>query len=67
MSGFASAFTFGTPEWPLSDIPLQTIVERVEADIYKAKPVRMFEFNHIVEVHRLMESNEAGGKLVVRV
>jgi NADPH:quinone reductase len=29
------------------------------------KPARIFRFDEIREAHRVMESNEAGGKLVV--
>jgi NADPH:quinone reductase-like Zn-dependent oxidoreductase len=59
------SFVFGTPQFPLSDVPLQTIVDRVAAGAYKAKPVRVFRFEEIREAHRLMESNEANGKIVV--
>ncbi len=63
---FAS-FMFGTPGFPLSDIPLQTIVDRVASGTYRAKPSKIFEFAEIAEAHRLMESNRANGKIVVRV
>lgn len=63
---FFGSFMFGTPEFPLSDVPLQTIVERAAAGSYKAKPARVFRFDEICEAHRMMESNQAGGKLVVR-
>ena len=61
------SFVFGTPQFPLSDVPLQIIVDRVEAGAYKAAPVRVFAFEEIQEAHRLMESNEANGKIVVRM
>jgi NADPH:quinone reductase len=64
---FFGSFMFGTPEFPLSEVPLQTIVDRVASDTYKAKPARVFEFDQIQEAHRLMESNQANGKIVVRV
>jgi len=66
-SVFASALVTGTPEFPLSEIPFQAIVERVEAGIYRAKPARVFRFEEIQEAHRLMESGEANGKIVVRL
>jgi len=50
---------------PLSDIPLQTILDRGAAGIYKAKPVRIFGFEEIQEAHRLMDAYGADGKLVV--
>ena len=67
LSVFASALVTGTPEFQLSEIPMQTIVDRVAAGAYKAKPVRVFRFDEIAAAHRLMESGEANGKIVVRV
>ncbi len=64
---FFGSFMYGSPEFPLSDVPLQTIVERAQSGVYKAKPARVFRFEEIAEAHRVMESNQAGGKLVVRV
>jgi NADPH2:quinone reductase len=66
-SSFASAFTYGTPDYPLTEIPLQTIIDRVAAGTYAAKPTRVFRFDEIREAHRLMEANEANGKVVVRL
>jgi NADPH:quinone reductase len=37
----------------------------VAAGRYQAKPVRVFRFEDIQEAHRVMESNQAGGKMVV--
>jgi NADPH2:quinone reductase len=59
------SFVFGTSQFPLSEIPLQTVVDRVASGVYKAKPVRVFRFEEIHEAHRLMESNSAIGKIVV--
>jgi NADPH:quinone reductase-like Zn-dependent oxidoreductase len=67
LSFFGSAFVLGTPQFPLSEIPFQTIVDRVTAGTYQAKPAKVFQFEEIQEAHRLMESNEAGGKIVVVV
>src|SRR5262245_8259249 len=64
---FFGSFVFGTPGFPVSDVPLQAIAEKVAAGRYKAKPSRVFRFEEIREAHRVMEANEAGGKLVVRV
>ena len=44
---------------------MQTIVERVENGIYKAKPARVFRFKEIREAHRLMEVGAANGKIVM--
>src|SRR4051794_10698228 len=62
---FFGSFVFGKPGFPLSDVPLQAIAADVEAGRYKAKPSRVFRFEDIQEAHRVMESNEAKGKMVV--
>jgi NADPH2:quinone reductase len=67
LSTFASTFVYGTPDCPLSNIPFQAIVDRVEAGSYKAKPAKVFPFEAIAEAHKMMESNKANGKIVVRV
>lgn len=59
------SFVFGTPGFPLSDVPLQEIVDEVAVGRLKAKPVRVFGFQEIREAHRVMEANETGGKMVV--
>jgi NADPH:quinone reductase-like Zn-dependent oxidoreductase len=64
---YGSAFVLGTRAGPLSEIPLQTIVERVQAGTYRARAVRVFPFEELVEAHRLMESGRTGGKLVARL
>jgi NADPH:quinone reductase len=67
LSVFASAIVTGQAEFPLSEIPFQDIVDRVASGAYQAKPARVFRFEEIQAAHRLMESNEANGKIVVRV
>ena len=62
---FFGSFVFGTPGFPLSDVPLQAIAGDVAAGRYKAKPARVFRFEDIREAHRVMESNQANGKMVV--
>jgi NADPH2:quinone reductase len=64
---FFASIVFGTPRFPLSDVPLQSIIDRVAAGLYKAKPAKVFRFEEIQDAHRLMESNLANGKLVVRL
>ena len=64
---FFSSFVFGTPGFRLSDVPLQAIAADVAAGRYKAKPARVFRFEDIREAHRVMEANQANGKLVVIV
>jgi NADPH:quinone reductase-like Zn-dependent oxidoreductase len=67
LSFFASAFTFGNPDYPLSDIPLQQMIDRAADGTYKAKPARVFPLDEIQDAHRLMESSAANGKIVVRL
>ncbi|MDR3468116.1 MAG: zinc-binding dehydrogenase [Xanthobacteraceae bacterium] len=67
LSVFGSALVTGTPSFPLSEIPFQDIVDRVSAGIYKAQPARVFRFEEIQAAHRLLESHEANGKVVVRI
>ena len=62
---FFGSFVFGTPGFPLSDVPLQKIAEDVAAGRLEAKPARVFRFEEIREAHRVMEANEAHGKMVV--
>jgi NADPH:quinone reductase-like Zn-dependent oxidoreductase len=62
---FFGSFVFGTPGFPLSDVPLQKIAEDVAAGRLNAHPARVFGFDEIREAHRVMEANEAGGKMVV--
>ena len=62
---FFGSIVFGTPGFPLSDVPLQAIAADVEAGRYKAKPSRVFRFEDIREAHRVMESNAGKGKMVV--
>jgi NADPH:quinone reductase-like Zn-dependent oxidoreductase len=64
---FFGSFVFGTPGFPLSDVPLQAIAEQVAAGHLKAGPSRVFGFEEIREAHRVMEAGQAGGKMVVVV
>ncbi|GGE98850.1 alcohol dehydrogenase [Aliidongia dinghuensis] len=62
---FFGSFVFGTPGFPLSDVPLQQIAKDAAAGRLDVTPVRVFRFDEIREAHRVMEANEAGGKMVV--
>jgi NADPH:quinone reductase-like Zn-dependent oxidoreductase len=66
-SFFASAFVFGNADLPLSQIPFETFVARSERGAYRSAPAHIFDFEQIVDAHRLMESGHARGKIVVRV
>jgi NADPH:quinone reductase-like Zn-dependent oxidoreductase len=62
---FFGSFEIGSDAYPLSLVPFQEIIDKVEAGIYKAKPSRVFAFEEIAEAHRVMEASQAAGKLVV--
>ena len=62
---FLGSFVFGTPGFPLSDVPLEDIARQVAEGKLDAKPTRVFSFDQIHEAHRVMEAGEAGGKMVV--
>lgn len=62
---FFGSFVFGTPGFPLSDVPLQDIARQVAEGALEAKPSRVFSFDQIHEAHRVMEAGESGGKMVI--
>jgi NADPH2:quinone reductase len=62
---FFGSFVFGTPEFPVTDIPLQQIVDKAARGVFQSKPTRVFSFDEIRDAHLAMESNQAGGKMVV--
>lgn len=62
---FFGSFVFGSPGFPLSDVPLQDIARQVAEGRLDAKPSRVFSFDQIHEAHRVMEAGESGGKMVV--
>lgn len=62
---FFGSFVFGSPGFPLSDVPLQDIARQVAEGKLDAKPSRVFSFDQIREAHRTMEAGESGGKMVV--
>lgn len=64
---FFGSFVFGTPEFPLSDVPLRDIIRSIANSKFDAKPSKIFKFNEIQDAHRLMESGKANGKIVVVV
>jgi NADPH:quinone reductase-like Zn-dependent oxidoreductase len=62
---FFGSFVFGTPGFPLSDVPLQDIARQVASGRLEAAPSHVFSFDEIHQAHRIMEAGEAGGKMVV--
>jgi NADPH:quinone reductase len=67
LSTFASAFVLGDQQFPVTDVPLQEIVEKTRQGVYAAKPAHVFAFDQIVEAHQLLDAGNAGGKLVVEI
>ncbi len=67
LSFFGSAFVLGTPEFPFADVPLDAIYAKVASGAFRARPVRVFRFDQIVEAHRIMEAGSALGKMTVTV
>ncbi|OBF23838.1 alcohol dehydrogenase [Mycobacterium kubicae] len=62
---FFGSFVFGTPGFPLSDVPLADIARQVAEGKLEAKPSHVFTFDQIQQAHQLMEAGQAGGKMVV--
>ncbi|KAJ4226466.1 hypothetical protein NW757_014253, partial [Fusarium falciforme] len=64
---FFGSFVFGNAEFPPSDVPLKKIVQSVADSKFDAKPSKIFKLSEIQDAHRLMESGQANGKMVVVV
>lgn len=64
---FFGSFHFGTPRFPLADVSLQGNAKDVATGGFNAKSSRVFQFEEISQAHELMESNQASGKLVVKL
>ena len=64
---FFGSFLFGTPEWPLSEVPFQEIIRHVEKRDWDASPAQVFAFEEIQKAHSLMDKSEASGKTVIKV
>ncbi|EIW77282.1 GroES-like protein [Coniophora puteana RWD-64-598 SS2] len=61
------SFVLGEEDFPVSDIPLGDILRMISDGKFEAKPARVFKFEEIAEAHKVMEANEANGKMVVLV
>jgi len=48
-------------------LPTNITYRSVAKEIYKAKPAAVFSFDEIREAQRLMESNKANGKIIVKL
>ncbi len=56
----------GGPE-EFANTPLQSFVDDISAGDYQVRIGRVFQFDEIAEAHRVLENNEANGKIVVLV
>ncbi len=64
---FFNSGILGTPALPLTDAPLAWIAQEIEAGRIPSILTEVFDFDDIRRAHSVMESNQAFGKLVVRV
>lgn len=64
---FFASYMLGEESFPLSNIPMQTIIRNAEAGMYKIKPAKVLNLEEVSQAHLLMESNLAHGKIVIRV
>ena len=60
-----SLYSLETLEKNYATPVLQQIVQKVESGAYKPNIDRIFSFEELPEAHRIMENNQAAGKLVV--
>jgi NADPH:quinone reductase len=61
---FFGSFVFGNEAYPLSEVPLEQILQLVAQEKFDAKPSRVFKFGELQDAHILMEAGKANGKLV---
>ncbi len=62
---FFASFMLGSKQFPLSNVPLQQMINNVEKGCYQAKPAKIMNFNDIAQAHELMENNQVKGKIVI--
>lgn len=56
----------GSSGFPFSKVPLQRIVQQIENGEWEAKPTHVFEYQKIRQAHEILDSGDAGGKIVVK-
>ncbi len=66
LSFFGSGL-LGTPDLPLTGAPLARMAQRIAAKTTPSLRVRTFDFDDVRRAHSLIESDQALGKLVVRI
>jgi len=57
--------TYSGGQEDFTSTPLQDLAEQIKAGKMKIKIGRVFRLDDVVEAHRTMEENKAGGKIVV--
>jgi NADPH2:quinone reductase len=55
-----------TPGFELDRIPFQEIVSKIESGKWDAKPTYVFAYDEIHKAHEMLDSHDAGGKIVVK-
>ena len=66
-SGVHFSFVFDTPEFSVSEVRFREIVGCIGKGIYKTKPSAVLSFDEIRKAQRLMGSNQATGKILVKL
>lgn len=56
----------GSSGFPFSEIPLQQIVHQIENGEWDARPTHVFDYQEIRKAHGILDSGDAGGKIVVK-
>ncbi|KAJ3542464.1 hypothetical protein NM208_g4081 [Fusarium decemcellulare] len=64
---FFGSFVFGTEEFPVSDVPLKTVMQKVADGKIDARPWKVFKFEEIHAAHHAMEKGDTNGKMVIVV
>ncbi len=63
---FFNSQLLGTEALPLTDSPLDLIAEKLASGHIPSALAKVYPFEDIQEAHRLLDSGNAGGKIVVR-
>lgn len=56
----------GTEDFPLSAVPLQDIVRKIEHGEWDAKPTQVYDYKDIHLAHKMLDSHDAGGKITIK-
>lgn len=64
---FFNSQLLGTDDLPLKDSPLNMIAEMAANGRIPSTLARVFPFDEIQEAHKLLDSGQAGGKIVIKI